>query len=96
MAGLCSNEHVTDEIHKVVGISPTKLCVHKRKIIVYYKEYNKQLAASEKTVQRRHVKKQVRAHLMGKNEMNNARHKTEKMKPKESVIKPTTIKKSHR
>ena len=42
------------------------------------------------------MKKQVRAHLMGKNEMNNARHKTEKMKPKESVIKPTTIKKSHR
>ena len=48
MEGLCSNEHFTDEIHKVVGISPTKLCVHKRKIIVYYKEYNKQLAASEK------------------------------------------------
>jgi len=42
------------------------------------------------------VKKQVQAYLIATDEMKTARHKTEKMNSKESVLKLTTIKKSCR
>ena len=40
VAGLRSNGNFTDEIHKPVGILPTKLRAHKRNFIVHYKQYN--------------------------------------------------------
>ena len=90
VAGLRSNPDFTSVVRDKAGVLP---CIQRdlsMKRIHKLREQSQIFHKTEKQKQRRKVTKQVRAHLMGKDEKKSERHVTDKVKPLTASIKQST------
>ena len=79
---LHSKVDFTNDVQKAIGISPSKFRNHKITTMRKKKAYAKNQSTRETTKNRQRMKNQVRAHLMGEEELKTSRYKTEKIDPK--------------
>ena len=86
VCGIRSSEHFNSDIFTKIGVKDTKVSILKQHKLKKRSEYQMKYHNSDKQILRRKVTKQVRAHLIGKDEKKSTRHKTNKMKPTEVSI----------
>ena len=85
VCGLISNPKFVLEIMEMLGVSPNEIRSESVALINVRKAYQKKYHTSEMQQNRRSLSKQVRQHAIGKVESSKHRHKTDKVKPTETV-----------
>ena len=85
VAGLRSNKSFTQTIRIKAGVLPSLESDHQMAVLNKIKEQFRVYHATDFSKKRRKVTKQIRAHLMGKDEKKTERHSPDKLKMKESA-----------
>ena len=93
VAGLRSNADFTSDLMTKLGLTESIVRNEMKALIKKRKSYDKERFLSEKTKNRRKCTKQVRNHLMGKDDSKMNKHRTDKMKPTASAKLNVTKKK---
>ena len=96
VAELRSNPDFTSVVREKAGVLPCFQRDLSMKRIHKSREQSQIFHKIEKQKQRRKVTKQVRAHLMGKDEKKSEKNSTDKVKPLTASIKQSTAKKARK
>ena len=85
VCGLISNPNFVNEIMESMGVSQNEIRTKSIEKLNALKIYQKSYHANERQKNRRSLLQQVRQHALGKVKSSKNRHKTDKVKPSETV-----------